>query len=371
MAAPYVPRLALERTLAELSELIGKTPACAVVTGEAGLGKTRLLLVLQERLAGAFECFYLSFPALEAGEFWSGVAAAVGLGVGDDDRGVVLGRARSLHGDGSGLVLLVDDAETLSGDRVADLLDACETPGLSIVLALRGDELAEGVALPDPLRRIDLGPPLSLTEARAYAQARLRHLDPSGGLAAQLTAGMLADLHGSAGGNPGRLDALLDTWMRSSSAASTEDAPVAADPLHRLRAAARERNASGEPPVPVSISRLQRELARPRVRLGLSALFVLLIGGFWYFALQRAGSGASIGVPVEPFPPRSAPLAPSLTPALDPSTPPEAPATPASNAEPASTLAPADEAPVAETPRESVLRLIGAFLERTGLADPA
>ena len=83
----YVPRLALESALAELSELIGKTPACAALTGAAGLGKTLLLRVLHERLAGAFECLQLPSlgrsSALAPAELWSSVSAAIGLGSGE------------------------------------------------------------------------------------------------------------------------------------------------------------------------------------------------------------------------------------------------------------------------------------------------
>lgn len=381
-AAPYVPRLALERALAELSEGIGKTPACAALTGASGLGKTRLLHVLHERLSGGFESYYLSFPALEANEFWSGVSAAVGLGTGDEDRSVVLGRARSLHGDGSGLVLLIDNAGGISAERVNDLVDACATPGLSIVLALRGDELAEGVTLPDLLRRIDLGAALSLSEARAYAQARLRQLDPGGALAAQLTPRALGELHELSGGIPARLDALLCAWHGDNDTHASEvmntdtsEAMPAMDPVDRLRAAARERH-----PFPTPIERVQLQLTQPLVRLGLSALFVLLIGGFWYFALQRGGSGTSIGVPVDEFRARGEANAPARAPAHEATAAePGGLAVPAPAAEPANTLPPATEpanaappaataTPEAETPRESVRRLIGSFLEFAGLA---
>ena len=96
--AAYVPRLAAEAALAELGEVIGKTPACAALSGEAGLGKTLLLKVLRERMLGAFECLYVPFPRLSPDELWRWAAVALGLGSGDDDRGAVLGRARRLRG---------------------------------------------------------------------------------------------------------------------------------------------------------------------------------------------------------------------------------------------------------------------------------
>jgi type II secretory pathway predicted ATPase ExeA len=104
-AFDYVPRLALESALAELCELIGKTPACAALTGELGLGKTLLLRVLRERLTGAFECLYLPAPHPAPTDLWSRLALAFGLGSGDDDRGAVLGRHAAWRRR-SGLVLL-------------------------------------------------------------------------------------------------------------------------------------------------------------------------------------------------------------------------------------------------------------------------
>ena len=211
----YVPRLSLELALAELSELIGKTPACAALTGEAGLGKTLLLHVLRERLSVTFECLYLPFGRLDPNGFWSGVSVAIGLGSGDDDRGAVLGRARSLAADGSGLVLLVDDAGAIPAAFQAELIAACATPGLSLVLAFASGELAQQGTLPAQVRRIDLGPPMTPVETRAYAQARLRQLDPEGSSSARLGVRAAAEMHEASDGVPARLEALLDAWRRS------------------------------------------------------------------------------------------------------------------------------------------------------------
>ena len=353
----YVPRLALESALAELSELIGKTPACAALTGEAGLGKTLLLHVLRERLTGAFECLYVPFPRLAPADIWSWVAVAIGLGSGDDDRGAVLGRARSLAADGSGLVLLVDDAAVLPVETRSELIAACETPGLSLVLAFDAEDLAQLGALPAQLRRIDLGPPMTLVETRAYVQARLRHVDPGGTISGRLGARRLAEMHEASGGIPTRLHALLDAWLRSFSVEPSMSQPAEPSPL--------EREAHEQPPkrvelaaelpaaeravaraLPSKLQDLLLQLQRPPVQLGVAALFVMLIGGFWFFALQRAGGAASVGVPVERFEvPRRA-AAPEPPPAAEPA---PAPAVPIEKPESAASE-PSAKAPVVAKP---------------------
>jgi hypothetical protein len=312
--AAYVPRLALESALAELTEGIGKTPACAALTGGAGLGKTLLLHVLHERLEGSFECLYVPFPRLEASELWRWLAACLGLGRGDDDRGAVLGRARRLVAEGMGLVLLVDDAGALPPGARAQLLAACSTPGLSVVLAFDASDAAQLASLPPQVRRVELGPPMTLPELRAYVHARLRRAGVDDSLAARLGPAQLAALHEASGGVPARLHALLEAWLRNPGAepllAATRSAPRGGAPAQARRPAA-------------------GLAASPRLQLALAALLVLLIAGFWSFAIQRGPGVASVGVPVEHLePPRQEP-APAFVPEAPP-TPaaPEAPVTP-------------------------------------------
>lgn len=338
--ATYFPRLALESALAELAEGIGKTPACAALTGEAGLGKTLLLHVLRERLAGSFECLYVPFPRLAGPELWRWVAVALGLGRGEDDRGAVLGRAQRLAAEGMGLALLVDDAGALPPATRADLIAACDTTGFSLVMAFDGEDRTQLATLPAHVRRIDLGPPMTLAEMRAYVRARLRRVDPEGAFAARLTPQRLAALHEASGGVPSRLHILLDAWLRNPNAEPVPTSvPSGAEPLETERAAPLERR-------PARSSRPLARLERPRAQLALAVLFVLLIAGFWMFALQRGPGVASVGVPVDRFeapreetvpapasPAEAAPTAP------EPAVPAEQPAAPADSAEGAAATA--------------------------------
>jgi type II secretory pathway predicted ATPase ExeA len=319
--AAYVPRLALEAALAELAEVIGKTPACAALAGEAGLGKTLLLKVLRERLLGAFECLYVPFPRLSAPELWRWAAVALGLGTGDDDRGAVLGRARRLRDEGSGLVLLVDDAGALPPSTRADLLAALETTGFTVVLAFSSEDQPQLGSLPAFVRRVEIGPPMTLSETRSYVHARLRRVDPDGAVAARLTAERLAELHDASGGVPARLHGLLAAWLPAAAA----DAPSApAEPSAAFVPApvvAATPAAVGMPELPEGLRTWVRRLERPAVRLSLIALVVVATLGAWLFAWQKGPGIASVGVPVDQVEaPRADPAPPRLlapTPAED------------------------------------------------------
>jgi hypothetical protein len=309
----YVPRLALESALAELAEGIGKTPACAALSGEAGLGKTLLLHVLRERLEGSFECLYVPSPRLEPGELWRWLALALGLGRGDDDRGAVLGRARRLAAEGMGLVLLVDDAGELPAVSRTQLLAACSTRGLSLVLAFDTADAEQLASLPPQVRRVELGPPMTLSELRAYVHTRLRRSGADDALVARLTPARLAALHDASGGVPARLHALLTAWLLDPSAELTTTPPAERSERPRPLAA----------PTAATVRRARP--SRPGLRLALATLLGLLIAGFWAFALQRGPGVASVGVPVEHFEPPSEEAAPLSEPPPAPAAP-EAPA---------------------------------------------
>jgi hypothetical protein len=118
------------------------------------------------------------------------VAVALGLGRGEDDRGAVLGRALRLAAEGTGLALLVDDAGALPPATRAELIAACNTTGFSLVLAFDSADHPQLANLPAHVRRVDLGPPMTLGETRAYVHARLRRVDPDGAFAARQPAAL-------------------------------------------------------------------------------------------------------------------------------------------------------------------------------------
>jgi type II secretory pathway predicted ATPase ExeA len=302
----YVPRLALESALAELAEVTDKEPSCAALSGGAGLGKTLLLQVLRRRLAGAYECLYLPSPRLGAEEIWGWAAQALGLGTGEDDRGAVLGRASRLPDEGSGLVLLVDDAGLLPPATRADLLAALDTRGFTLVLAFDAEDRVQLESLPAFVQRIDLGPPMTLSETRAYVHGRLRAFDPAGELGARLNAERLAGFHEAAAGVPARLNALLDAWLEESQGLPGRPRPVGSRPLVAAAAARTAPARAPRPELPEELAPWAARLRQPHVQLGLITLFVAAILGSWWFAWRLSPGVSSVGVPLEELTPAPA-----------------------------------------------------------------
>jgi type II secretory pathway predicted ATPase ExeA len=392
--AAYFPRAAFEAALAELMEQIAAGPTCAALIGDPGLGKTLLLHVLKERLEGAFECLYVPFPRLDPAELWSWVAAALGRAGSEDPRAAVVEHARRRGAEGVGLVLLVDDAGALPRETRRALILASRSGVFSLVLAFNSEDHATLDELPEAVRRIDLGPPLTLAETRAYVRARLRRADPDGAIAARLGPEQMAELHEASAGVPALLHAMLDAWLRGS--AEPRSQPPQARPAPTLAEEPAEapppQRAAHPPPRPAPANAPRRDFFRQRgtsrVPLVLAVLLVLGAAGFWRFATQRetaapppperaqperAEAAPAAPAEVEPVEPLAAlepseaatAEAPEVSEPLDPPPPPSDP-TPAPPAEavpaqspgsvpepepaPAAAIAPADEPPAAPAP---------------------
>jgi type II secretory pathway predicted ATPase ExeA len=372
--AAYFPRAAFESALAELMEQIAAGPTCAALIGDPGLGKTLLLHVLKERLEGAFECLYVPFPRLDPAELWSWIAAALGRAGSADPRAAVVEHARRRGAEGVGLVLLVDDAGALPRETRRVLILASRSGVFSLVLAFNSENHATLDELPEAVHRIDLGPPLTLAETRAYVRARLRRADPDGAIAARLGPEQMAELHEASAGVPALLHAMLDAWLRGS--AELRSQPPQARPAPTLaeepaEAPPRQR-AAHPPPRPAPANAPRRDFFRrrgtSRAPLVLAVLLVLGAAGFWRFATQRETAAPSPPERAEPERAEAAPAAlepaeaPELSEPLAPPPPPSDP-TPAPLAEavpaqspgsvpepepaPAAATAPADEPPAA------------------------
>lgn len=293
--AAYFPRAAFEAALAELMQQIAAGPTCVALIGDPGLGKTLLLHVLKARLGGAFECLYVPFPRLDPAELWSWVAAALGRAGSEDPRAAVVEHARRRGAAGIGLVLLVDDAGALPRETRRVLILAARSGVFSLVMAFNSEDQATLGELPGAVRRIDLGPPLTLAETRAYVSARLQRADPDGAIAARLGPEQMAELHQASAGVPALLHAMLDNWLRGAAveprfgppptpAPEPGEAPLPSRPPAPQRAAR-------PPPRPPSASAPRRDFFRrrgsSRVPLALSVLLVLGATGLWLYAVRR------------------------------------------------------------------------------------
>jgi type II secretory pathway predicted ATPase ExeA len=257
----YVPRPSFEAALAALTALPRQEPpACAALIGEAGLGKTLALRLVAERLRSSFESLYVPFPRLEPEEFWAWVADALQMRRSEDDRATVLKRCRGLAARGTGFVLLIDDAAELPLLTRVEVIAACRTEGFAAVMAFASDDHAELSELPEHVRRIELGAPMTQDETRAYIAARLRHAGQSAEGAALLEPGRIAELHAQSEGVPGRLHALLEPWLAR---AAREASPPPREPVREPPPPPREPVREAPPPPPLEPVRPQPPPSAP------------------------------------------------------------------------------------------------------------
>lgn len=87
------------------------------VSGEVGAGKTMLCRVLLERLPDTVDTVYLANPSLAPDDLLQAIATELGLSLGSDRAGALLGAVQDdlvrRHGDGRRVVVLIDEAHAM------------------------------------------------------------------------------------------------------------------------------------------------------------------------------------------------------------------------------------------------------------------
>ncbi len=212
----YIPRTATESALVRLEMALRDGARVVCLSGPAGSGKTLLLNVLEERLAGDFCTLRVPYPKLDPDEFcrW-GLAALREPAAGDPERALA---ARIVRGAASGdppLVWVIDDADYLPVPTLRSLLWLQRTVGdaLRLLLArsgeLPGGELAEAGVLPV---NVELDGEMESAEMTRYVRARLDRSGVAPGLRARIEAA-IGQLYARSHGNPGRLHAAAATLL--------------------------------------------------------------------------------------------------------------------------------------------------------------
>ncbi len=187
----YVARPATEEALDELRALLDEGESTVRLAGPAGLGKTLLLRLLPERLGPEWLAAYLGYPKLSPDELWVWVAEELGFGH-PSEEGIRAVAARAAR-RGGGLVLLVDDAQSMPEETRRVLAGICSRePGLRVLLT----ETCEIDELGHPAE-VRLAEPLSVEELKEYLEERVDRAGVGG-----LEAALFEDV------DPGRLYAL-------------------------------------------------------------------------------------------------------------------------------------------------------------------
>jgi type II secretory pathway predicted ATPase ExeA len=252
----YVPRPACERALAELLRALREQGEPLALAGPPGLGKTLLLHLLAERVAGLLRPVYLPYPALSPEELCTCVLAVLGPAAAEEPIAALQASIRSLHEEGSALLLLVDDADAMPLPTARWLGELAERSRAALRLVIAATERAASsrtiAALGPAVRVTRLVEPMSEAEALEYVARRLAAAGVPQATRERFDPPTVRDLHRICGGNPrrlhiaaaavlrGRPPELPEDWIVDTGAARPSSSASASGQLARGRFGAGE-----------------------------------------------------------------------------------------------------------------------------------
>ena len=214
--ATYVPRIATESALVELEMALRDGSRVICLVGPAGSGKTILLNVLEERLAGDFRALRVPYPKLDPDEFchW-GLAALRGSHAEDPESALAQRIANCAAAGETPVVWIVDDSDCLPAPTLRSLLRVQRNSGgaLHLLLArsaeLPAEELEQAGVRPV---EVELEGEMQSVEMAQYVRARLDHALTDPERRAQVE-GALEQLYACSHGNPRRLHAAASVLL--------------------------------------------------------------------------------------------------------------------------------------------------------------
>lgn len=211
----YLGRAASERALAALERAVLEGAGLAAVTGPPGLGKTLLLRVLAQRLAGQARCAYLPYSALPPEGLCAWALVELGVAPGSNPEAELLAQAATEPP----LVLLLDDISTLPLSTGRGLADLCaESRGAMRLVAAATDGVGTGAALATlgpGVVEVRLSLPMNPSETSSYVRHRLTRAHAPAGTCARFGDDQIAELHLASGGVPRSVHRLATALLRA------------------------------------------------------------------------------------------------------------------------------------------------------------
>jgi hypothetical protein len=240
---PFDVDPATERALAELASYLRVGATQIAIRAPAGLGKTLLLRVIAKRLDGHLRVAYVPHPMLPPDEIGAWVLGLMDEQASGDPERALVSLARQLRENGSGLAVLLDDANSMPLPSVRRLsrLAAEARPALHLVFALPDDEQADAiiVAAGPGVEIVTLSAAMTASETAAYVQARLARAGVPEKIQAGFDEEVLRSIAEDSEGIPLLASQLAHEWMRRIAARREEriGQPVSAVPFEPGRGA--------------------------------------------------------------------------------------------------------------------------------------
>ena len=214
----YVPREAMESCLRFTVRALRRGESRIVVTGPAGIGKTLLLHMIGDRIGHELGFVYLPYAALPPEDLCTWALGRMKLPSGNDPIEALTQHARELGTNNKALLLLLDDASTMSLSTARWLSDlVTELEGaLRLVVAVTDGPQVEPLleALGPEIEPCRLDQPLSLKETRAYVTSRLELAMAPESTHSRFDDATIDAIHRASEGNPRQLHQVASAVLR-------------------------------------------------------------------------------------------------------------------------------------------------------------